>query len=136
MKAKHNRILIWKIFSLKYLFFFAFSVVPETRLVGIPTTDVEELIDSIAIRCIVSSNPKAAVVWKKEGQTQPASLQELLQFSPAVRQHAGLYTCHARNKAGESQPVRVNIDVKCKYAKYLIFFYSKKILYNLKYRKT
>lgn len=84
-----------------------------------PTTDVEELIDSVAIRCMVSSNPRAAVVWKKEGQNQPASLQELLQFSPAVRQHAGLYTCHARNKAGESQPVRVNIDVKCKYLYFL-----------------
>lgn len=79
-----------------------------------PTTDIEELKDSVAIRCVVSANPRAAVVWKREGQNQPASLQELLQFSPAVRQHAGLYTCHARNKAGESQPVRVHIDVKCK----------------------
>ncbi|XP_065161053.1 irregular chiasm C-roughest protein isoform X2 [Atheta coriaria] len=86
--------------------------VPETRLIGIPTTDIEELKDSVAIRCSVTANPKAAVVWKREGQTQPASLQEQLQFSPAVRQHAGLYTCHARNKAGESQPVRVHVDVK------------------------
>lgn len=74
----------------------------------------------MAIRCVVSANPKAAVVWKREGQTQPASLQELLQFSPAVRQHAGLYTCHARNKAGESQPVRVHLDVKCECVFYFV----------------
>ncbi|ERL89500.1 hypothetical protein D910_06866 [Dendroctonus ponderosae] len=86
--------------------------VPETRLVGLPTEDVEDLKDSIAIRCVVDANPKASVVWRREGQTQPASLQELLQFSPAIRQHSGLYTCHARNKAGDSQPKRVQIDVK------------------------
>ncbi|XP_044269442.1 irregular chiasm C-roughest protein isoform X2 [Tribolium madens] len=86
--------------------------VPETRLVGIPTTDIEDLKDSVAIRCVVSANPKAAVVWRREGQSQPASLQELLQFSPAIRQHSGLYTCQARNKAGESQPIRVQVDVK------------------------
>ncbi|XP_074038362.1 kin of IRRE-like protein 1 isoform X2 [Leptinotarsa decemlineata] len=86
--------------------------VPETRLVGIPTSDVEDLKDSIAIRCVVTANPKASVVWRREGQNQPASLQELLQFSPAIRQHSGLYTCHARNKAGDSQPVRVQVDVK------------------------
>ncbi|XP_071051965.1 kin of IRRE-like protein 2 isoform X3 [Onthophagus taurus] len=86
--------------------------VPETRLIGIPTTDIEEHKDPVAIRCMVAANPRASVVWKKEGQTQAASLQELLQFSPAVRQNAGLYTCQARNKAGESQPVRVHLDVK------------------------
>ncbi|XP_015833192.1 kin of IRRE-like protein 2 isoform X2 [Tribolium castaneum] len=86
--------------------------VPETRLVGIPTTDIEDLKDTVAIRCVVSANPKAAVVWRREGQSQPASLQELLQFSPAIRQHSGLYTCQARNKAGESQPIRVQVDVK------------------------
>ncbi|XP_050311765.1 irregular chiasm C-roughest protein isoform X2 [Anthonomus grandis grandis] len=86
--------------------------VPETRLVGIPTTDIEDLKDSVAIRCVVSANPKASVIWRKEGQNQPVSLQELLQFSPAVRQYSGLYTCHARNKAGDSVPIRVQIDVK------------------------
>ena len=27
-----------------------------------------------------------------------------------------MYTCQARNKAGESQPIRVQVDVKCKLA--------------------
>lgn len=89
--------------------------IPETRLEGIPTTDIEDLKDTVAIRCVVTANPKASVVWRREGQNQPASLQELLQFSPAIRQHSGLYTCHARNKAGDSQPIRVHVDVKCEY---------------------
>lgn len=99
--------------------------VPETRLVGIPTSDVEDLKDSIAIRCVVASNPSAAVVWRREGQNQPASLQELLQFSPAIRQHSGLYTCHARNKAGESQPIRVQVDVKCEYLNFAFIFIAR-----------
>ncbi|XP_063911069.1 hemicentin-1 isoform X2 [Zophobas morio] len=86
--------------------------VPETRLEGIPKTDIEDLKDAVAIKCVVHANPKAAVVWRREGQNQPVSLQELLQFSPAIRQHSGLYTCQARNKAGESQPIRVQVDVK------------------------
>ncbi|GLV42586.1 uncharacterized protein CBL_03325 [Carabus blaptoides fortunei] len=86
--------------------------VPESRLIGIPTHDIEELKDSVAVRCVVTANPRATVIWRRAGQTQPAALQELLQFSPAVRQHAGLYTCSARNQAGEAQPVTVHIDVK------------------------
>ncbi|XP_031358426.1 hemicentin-2 [Photinus pyralis] len=86
--------------------------VPETRLVGIPTNDIEELKDSVAVRCMVNSNPRASVTWRREGQSVAASFQELLQFSPAVRQHAGLYTCHARNQAGESPPLRFHLDVK------------------------
>lgn len=82
---------------------------------GIPTTDIEDQKDSIAIRCVVTANPKAVVVWRREGQSAPSSLQELLQFSPANRQHSGLYTCQARNKAGESHPIRVQVDIKCKY---------------------
>lgn len=74
----------------------------------------------MAIKCVVKANPKAAVVWRREGQNQPVSLQELLQFSPAIRQHSGLYTCQARNKAGESPPIRVQVDVKCKFHK--LFF--------------
>ncbi|KAF5289667.1 hypothetical protein FQR65_LT11784 [Abscondita terminalis] len=86
--------------------------VPETRLVGIPTIDVEELKDTVAVRCMVNSNPRASVTWRREGQSVAASFQELLQFSPVVRQHAGLYTCHARNQAGESPPLRFHLDVK------------------------
>lgn len=95
--------------------FILLTVVPESRLIGIPTHDIEELKDSVAVRCVVTANPRATVIWRRAGQTQPAALQELLQFSPAVRQHAGLYTCSARNQAGEAQPVTVHIDVKCKF---------------------
>ncbi|KAL3285009.1 hypothetical protein HHI36_019138 [Cryptolaemus montrouzieri] len=86
--------------------------VPETRLIGIPQEDVEDLKDTVSIRCMVSANPRASVIWRREGQSQPASLQELLQFSPVIRAHSGLYSCIARNKAGESQPVRIQVDVK------------------------
>lgn len=99
------------------------SDVPETRLVGIPTTDVEELKDTVAVRCVVNGNPRASVTWRREGQSVAASFQELLQFSPVVRQHAGLYTCHARNPAGESPPLRFHLDVKCKFF-FLRFFFK------------
>lgn len=95
---------------------------PETRLVGIPTHDIEELKDSVSVRCHVTANPRATVVWRRSGQTQPAALHELLQLAPAVRQHAGLYTCTAKNQAGEARPVSVHIDVKCKY--FFIYFSS------------
>ncbi|XP_045463992.1 hemicentin-2 isoform X2 [Harmonia axyridis] len=86
--------------------------IPETRLTGIPTDDVEDLKDTVSIRCLVDANPRASVIWKREGQIQPAGLQELLQFSPVIRAHSGLYSCIARNKAGESQPARIHLDVK------------------------
>ncbi|XP_025835000.1 peroxidasin isoform X1 [Agrilus planipennis] len=86
--------------------------VPETRLIGVPATDIEEFIDTVAIRCQVNANPRANVVWKKEGLSQPVSLQELLKFSPVTRQNSGLYTCHARNAAGEAPPLRFNLSIK------------------------
>ncbi|GJQ79308.1 hypothetical protein Trydic_g16175 [Trypoxylus dichotomus] len=88
---------------------------PETRLLGIPTNDIEEFKNSVAIRCVVNANPKANVVWRRQGQNQAASLQEFLQFTPILRQHAGYYICQAKNRAGESQPAIVQLDVKCKF---------------------
>ncbi|XP_012277027.1 hemicentin-2 [Orussus abietinus] len=87
---------------------------PETRLVGVPSGQLEEGRDNLKIKCLADANPTATVLWKRSkgtGETEGISRDESLVFSPIYRNHAGTYICEAGNSQGESSPVSVQISV-------------------------
>ncbi|RLU25619.1 hypothetical protein DMN91_001776 [Ooceraea biroi] len=87
---------------------------PETRLVGVPTGQLEEGRDQLEIRCLADANPPASIVWRKTkspGVTEVASIGETLMFSPIYRNHAAVYLCEASNTEGESSPISVQVSV-------------------------
>ncbi|XP_039307870.1 hemicentin-1 isoform X7 [Solenopsis invicta] len=87
---------------------------PETRLVGVPTGQLEEGRDQLEIRCLADANPPASILWRKTkspGVTEVASIGETLMFSPIYRNHAAVYLCEASNIEGESSPVSVQVSV-------------------------
>jgi len=89
---------------------------PETRLVGVPTGQLEEGRDQLEIRCLADANPPASILWRKTkspGVTEVASIGETLMFSPIYRNHAAVYLCEASNIEGESSPVSVQVSVNC-----------------------
>lgn len=89
---------------------------PETRLVGVPTGQLEEGRDQLEIRCLADANPPASILWRKTknpGVTEVASIGETLLFSPIYRNHAAVYLCEASNIEGESSPVSVQVSVNC-----------------------
>jgi len=91
---------------------------PETRLVGVPTGQLEEGRDQLEIRCLADANPPASILWRKTkspGVTEVASIGETLMFSPIYRNHAAVYLCEASNIEGESSPVSVQVSVNCMY---------------------
>lgn len=91
---------------------------PETRLVGVPTGQLEEGRDQLEIRCLADANPPASILWRKTkspGVTEVASIGETLMFSPVYRNHAAVYLCEASNIEGESSPVSVQVSVNCTY---------------------
>ncbi|XP_015602883.1 kin of IRRE-like protein 2 [Cephus cinctus] len=87
---------------------------PETRLVGVPTGQLEEGRNQLEIRCLADANPPASILWRKTkgtGITEVASIGETLTFTPIFRDHAAVYICEAANTEGESSPVSVQISV-------------------------
>lgn len=93
-------------------------------LVGTPTLDLEENIDSVQLKCQVDANPPATVIWRRHGgnglpistggTNDIYSFQEVLEFSPVTRKDSATYSCEAKNKIGSSNTITVPIDVKCK----------------------
>lgn len=102
---------------------------PEVTLVGTPTVDLEENIDSVSLRCRADANPPATVIWRRVGgnpsMTNRApvvsmgdiySFQETLEFSPVTRKDSATYSCEAKNTIGTSNLITIPIDIKCKSA--------------------
>ncbi|CAL4122568.1 unnamed protein product, partial [Meganyctiphanes norvegica] len=85
---------------------------PTVTLQGTPTGDVEEGVDSLALRCVVDSNPAANIQWRRVGDVDVFSFQEMVEFNPVSRKHSATYTCEARNLVGASDPISAKIDVK------------------------
>lgn len=98
-------------------------------LVGTPTVDLEENIDSVSLRCVADANPPATVIWRRVGGHQTAtnkapvanslgdiySFQEMLEFSPVTRKDSATYSCEAKNTIGTSNLITIPIDIKCKF---------------------
>lgn len=77
--------------------------------------NLEDEKDSVTLRCEVDSNPRAAILWRKEGLDGIFSPEEEIVFSPVTKHTAGLYSCTAENQLGMSKPDYVEVDVKCKF---------------------
>lgn len=103
------------------------SDAPEVTLIGTPTVDLEENIDSVSLRCRADANPPATVIWRRVGgnpsMTNKApvasmgdiySFQEILEFSPVTRKDSATYSCEAKNTIGTSNLITIPIDIKCK----------------------
>lgn len=105
---------------------------PEVSLVGTPTVDLEENIDSVSLRCLADANPPATVIWRRVGgnpMTNKApitsmgdiySFQEILEFSPVTRKDSATYSCEAKNTIGTSNLITIPIDIKCESIKAII----------------
>lgn len=85
---------------------------PTVTLKGAPTTDIEEGIDNVSLKCVADSNPPSNVMWRRVGDQNVFSFQDTVQFTPATRKHSATYTCEARNAVGASEPITAIIDVK------------------------
>lgn len=99
------------------------------KLVGTPSGDLEENIDSVALRCVADANPPPTVIWRRVSHHQAGhssankasgnsadiySFQEALEFSPVSRKDSATYSCEAKNTIGTSNLITVPVDVKCK----------------------
>ncbi|KAK2709078.1 kin of IRRE-like protein 2 isoform X2 [Artemia franciscana] len=83
--------------------------------------DLEEGVDSASILCEADANPPATIIWRKVGSLEILGLQENLEFDPIDRNHAGSYTCEARNAIGSSELVESTVDVKYPPSDVLVF---------------
>lgn len=85
--------------------------IPEIRLEGQPTRDIEEG-DSVSVKCVADANPPASIIWKKTGFSSIYALKDQIDFLPVKRSDSAIYSCSASNDVGQSQELEVNIDVK------------------------
>ena len=89
--------------------------------------NLEDEKDSVTLRCIVDSNPRAAILWKKEGLNGEFSPEQEIVFSPVTRHTAGQYSCTAENQLGMSKADYVEVDVKCKFSNFFSFLLSRNV---------
>jgi len=96
-------------------FFLYFADPPSVKVETSSLENLEDEKDSVTLRCVVDSNPPAAILWRKEGLDGIFSPEQEIVFSPVTRHTAGLYSCSAENQLGMSKPDYVELDVKCKF---------------------
>ena len=101
-----------------FLIFFKFIDPPTVKIETSQMDNLEDEKDSVTLRCIVDSNPRAAILWKKEGLNGEFSPEQEIVFSPVTRHTAGQYSCTAENQLGMSKADYVEVDVKCKFSNF------------------
>ena len=69
--------------------------------------------DTVSLRCSASGNPAPEVLWYRDGSGEIVSRQEELSLAEIRRAQAGQYVCQANNSAGQSDPRKIDIRVKC-----------------------
>ena len=72
--------------------------------------------DSVSITCNTNGNPAPDVVWYRDGSGEIVSRQETMTISDIRRDQAGTYVCQANNSVGQSDPKKIELQVKCEYA--------------------
>ena len=101
-----------------FVLFFIFIDPPTVKIETSQMDNLEDEKDSVTLRCIVDSNPRAAILWKKEGLNGEFSPEQEIVFSPVTRHTAGQYSCTAENQLGMSKADYVEVDVKCKFSNF------------------
>jgi len=68
--------------------------------------------DSVSITCNTNGNPAPDVVWYRDGSGEIVSRQETMTISDIRRDQAGTYVCQANNSVGQSDPKKIELQVK------------------------
>ena len=71
--------------------------------------------DTATISCIADSNPKADILWYRDGSGEIVGRRETLKIMNIKRDQAGVYICKANNSVGQSDTKKIDIQVKCEY---------------------
>jgi hypothetical protein len=69
---------------------------------------------SLQVNCLVDANPRADVLWYRDGSGQIVARTATLRLERVGRTEAGRYHCQANNSVGASQPAGLTVGVQCK----------------------
>ena len=69
---------------------------------------------SVRVTCLVDANPRADVLWYRDGSGEIVARTAELRLERVGRAEAGRYLCQANNSVGVSQPAEVTVGVQCK----------------------
>ena len=71
--------------------------------------------DTATVSCIAAANPKADILWYRDGSGEIVGREETLKIVDIKRDQAGDYVCQANNSVGQSDTKKIDIQVKCEY---------------------
>lgn len=68
--------------------------------------------DTATVSCIADANPKADILWYRDGSGEIVGRRETLKITNIKRNQAGVYICKANNSVGQSDTKKIDIQVK------------------------
>ena len=71
--------------------------------------------DQVAVSCSAIGNPVPDIMWYRDISGEIVSRHNTLTISDIRRDQAGAYVCQANNSVGQSNPRKIDIQVKCEY---------------------